>query len=480
MNLLLEAHGPRIAGRTPWVVGAEQRVPVLDGTLRRYVNLDNAASTPALREVMETVGEFMHWYSSVHRGAGFKSRVATQAYEDARRIALDFVGADPRSHVAIFGKNTTEAINKLAARFGFGAGDVVLASQLEHHSNDLPWRAHARVEHVRADALGRLDEAHLEQLLAREAGRVRLVAITGGSNVTGHLPDIHRIAERAHAAGARIFVDCAQLAPHRAIAMRALADPAHLDYLAISAHKMYAPFGSGVLIGQRDTFERGAPEQRGGGTVLFVSPDEVSWAPTPERDEAGSPNVVGAVALAAAMQALARQGMERLAQHEAMLTAHALARLARIPGLRVYGDAEPAHALERLGVISFNLEGRPHALVAAMLSTEFAIGVRNGCFCAHPYLVHLLGLDAAEIGQRRAEIAAGDRRAMPGMVRISFGFYNTIADVDALADALECIARGGCAGVYEQDRCSGDYEAFGFRPDLAAHFRMRAAAGALR
>ena len=183
MNLLLEAHGPRIAGRTPWVVGAEQRVPVLDGTLRRYVNLDNAASTPALREVMETVGEFMHWYSSVHRGAGFKSRVATQAYEDARRIALDFVGADPRSHVAIFGKNTTEAINKLAARFGFGAGDVVLASQLEHHSNDLPWRAHARVEHVRADALGRLDEAHLGQLLAREAGRVRLVAITGGSNV---------------------------------------------------------------------------------------------------------------------------------------------------------------------------------------------------------------------------------------------------------------------------------------------------------
>jgi cysteine desulfurase/selenocysteine lyase len=455
------------------VVGAEQCVPVLDGTLRRYVNLDNAASTPALHEVMDTVNGFMHWYSSVHRGAGFKSRVATQAYEDARHVVLDFVGADPSTHVAVFGKNTTEAINKLAARLELGADDVVLVSQLEHHSNDLPWRARARVEHVRADALGHLDEAHLDVLLERFAGRVRIVAVTGGSNVTGHLPDIHRIASKAHAAGAQIFVDAAQLAPHRAIDMRALDDHEHLDYIAISAHKMYAPFGTGVLIGRRDTFERGAPEQRGGGTVMFVSQDDVTWAAAPDRDEAGSPNVVGAVALAAAIQALTHEGMDRLAQHEAMLTAHALAGLAAIPGVRVYGDADPAHTGDRLGVITFNIEQLPHALVAAILSTEYAIGVRNGCFCAHPYLMHLLGIDAAEAAQVRRDILAGDGRAMPGMVRISFGLYNTLAEVDAFVDAIAVIARGEFAGVYTQDK-TGEYAAVGFAPDMAAHFALPA------
>ncbi|HSV69052.1 MAG TPA: aminotransferase class V-fold PLP-dependent enzyme [Methylibium sp.] len=468
------------ANLAPRVVGAQQRVPVLDGTLRRYINLDNAASTPALREVKDTVDQFMHWYSSVHRGAGFKSRVATQAYEDARHIVMEFVGADPATHVAIFGKNTTEAINKLAARVDLGADDVVLVSQLEHHSNDLPWRARARVEHVRADALGRLDEAHLDVLLERFAGRVRIVAVTGGSNVTGHLPDIYRIAVKAHAAGAQIFVDAAQLAPHRAIDMGALDDPAHLDYIAISAHKMYAPFGTGALIGRRDTFERGAPEQRGGGTVMFVSHDDVTWAAGPDRDEAGSPNVVGAVALAAAVQALAREGMDRLAHHETMLTAHALTRFATVPGVRVYGDADPARAADRLGVITFNVEGLSHALVAAILSTEFAIGVRNGCFCAHPYLMHLLGLSAVEAADVRRDILNGDARAMPGMVRISFGLYNTIAEVDAVVDALAVIARGEFAGVYMQDPASGEYAAVGFAPDLALHFRLRTLRAATR
>ena len=461
-----------VAGHDSRVVGAEQPVPVLDGTLRPYINLDNAASTPVLREVMETVERFMHWYSSVHRGAGFKSRVATQAYEDARHIVMAFVGADPATHVAIFGKNTTEAINLLAARLGLGADDVVLVSQLEHHSNDLPWRARARVEPVRADALGRLDEAHLDVLLERFAGRVRIVAVTGGSNVTGHMPDIHRIAAKAHAAGAQIFVDAAQLAPHRAIDMRALDDPEHLDYIALSAHKMYAPFGTGALIGRRDTFERGEPHHRGGGTVMFVSQDDVTWAAAPDRDEAGSPNVVGAVALAAAMQALSREGMDKLARHETELTAHALSRLSKIRGVRVYGEADPARAADRLGVITFNVERHAHALVAAILSTEFAIGVRNGCFCAHPYLMHLLGLSATEAAEVRKDIVNGDARAMPGMVRISFGLYNTIADVDAFADALELIVRGEFAGVYTQDEASGEYAALGFAPDVAEHFSL--------
>src|SRR5258706_15233256 len=175
------------------IVGSQQRVPVLDGSAGLYINLDNDASTPALPEVMDTVNEFMSWYSSV-RGSGFKSGVATRAYEDARRIVMEFVGADEREHVAIFGKNTTEGINKLANRLSLSQDDVVLVSQMEHHSNDLPWRAVARVEHIRVDAMGRLDEEHLDHLLATFAGRVRLLAVTGGSNVTGFMPDIHRLA----------------------------------------------------------------------------------------------------------------------------------------------------------------------------------------------------------------------------------------------------------------------------------------------
>ena len=208
------------------IVGINRCVPRLDGSLRPYINLDNAASTPVLRDVLDTVNHFMEWYSSVHRGTGFKSRVATQAYEDARTTVGRFVGADPKDHIVIFGKNTTEAINKLSYRLALTPEDIVLVSQLEHHSNDLPWRARAQVEHIGVDAQGRINEAHFDQLLAKHARRVKLVAISGGSNVTGDIADIHRLAVKAHAAGAQIMVDCAQLAPHRAVNMGALDDPA--------------------------------------------------------------------------------------------------------------------------------------------------------------------------------------------------------------------------------------------------------------
>lgn len=458
------------------IVGIERQVPLLDGSQRTYINFDNAASTPVLREVLDTVNRFMEWYASVHRGSGFKSRVATQAYDDARAIVARFVGANARDHAVVFGKNTTEAINKLSYRLPLNRDDVVLVSLLEHHSNDLPWRARARVHHIGVDARGGLDEEHLDRLLAEHAGRVKLVAVTGGANVTGCMPDVHSLATKAHAAGARILVDAAQLAPHRAIDIGALDDPAHLDYVALSAHKLYAPFGTGALIGRRDTFECGEPEYRGGGTIDFVSTDSVAWTAAPERDEAGTPNVVGAVALAASIQALQAIGMAAIAAHETQLTRHALGRLAAVPGLRIYGDAEPQRAPHRLGVIPFRLGALSHQLVAAALSAEFGIGVRNGCFCAQPYLAQLLGLGPAEARQIQARIAASDRRDMPGMVRISFALYNTHDEVNALGAALEAIARGGFRGRYAQDLSSGECAAAGWRPHLENYFSLQARA----
>src|SRR5574341_1400750 len=359
-------------------VGLEVEVPLLNGTCQPYVNLDNAASTPPLKAVQQAVDRFLVYYSSVHRGTGFKSQLSTHAYEDARQVVLRFLGADAQDHTCIFGKNTTEAINKLARRFPFTPQrDVVLVSGMEHHSNDLPWRAAARTIHVGLTPDGRLDEADFDEQILRYRDRLALVAITGASNVTGNILPIHRLAEKAHAAGALILADCAQLAPHRKVDMRPLDDPAHLDFVSISAHKMYAPFGTGALVGRRDIFERGDPDMTGGGTVEIVTLDDVVWAGPPDRDEAGSPNTVGAVALATAILQLEAIGMETVAQHEATLTEYALKRLPEVPGIIILGDSDPARAAHRLGVIPFGLQGVSHFKVAAVLGYEFGIGVRR-------------------------------------------------------------------------------------------------------
>ncbi len=454
-------------------VGLDVETPLLNGSSRRYINLDNAASTPSMLAVQQAVDRFLRYYSSVHRGTGFKSQLSTHFYEEARRTVLDFSGAAEQEHTCIFVKNTTEAINKLARRFPFTSQrDVVITSGMEHHSNDLPWRAATLTIHVELTPDGRLDEVDFDQKLSAYKNRVALVAITGASNVTGYLNPIHRLAEKAHAAGALIFVDCAQLAPHRKVDMLRLENPSHLDFVAISAHKMYAPFGSGALIGRKDIFAQGDPDQRGGGTVEIVTLDDVIWAEPPDRDEAGSPNTVGAVALAAAIRQLQKVGMEVVARHEAELTAYALQKLPQVPGLHLYGDTRPETAAERLGVLPFMLEHVPHFLAAAVLGYEFGIGVRSGCFCAHPYILHLLGLSPDQARMVRQHMLVHDKSQMPGLLRASFGLYNTRQDVDALVDALTHISRGDYQGRYTQVVASGEYLPANWQPDFSAFFSL--------
>lgn len=454
-------------------VGLEAHIPLFEGDCRCYINLDNAASTPPLKAVQQAVDDFLVYYSSVHRGTGFKSQLSTHAYEQARRITLDFVVADPTVHTCIFGKNTTEAINKLAHRFPFTPErNIVITSGMEHHSNDLPWRTIAHTIHVHLTPDGRLDEQDFDAQLASYGNHVALVTITGASNVTGFLNPIHRLAEKAHRAGAMIMVDCAQLAPHRKIDMLPPDDPAHLDFVSLSAHKMYAPFGTGAIVGRQDIFEEGDPDMTGGGTVEIVTLDYVVWADPPDREEAGSPNTVGAIAMAAAMRQLKAVGMDEVARHEAELTEYALERLPSVPGIHIFGDTDPRRAAERLGVIPLLLEGAPHFLAAAVLGYEFGIGVRSGCFCAHPYILHLLGLTPEEAHAVRDRMLAGDRSEMPGLIRASFGLYNTKDEIDFLVDALTHITRHEYKGQYIQERATGEYKLIGWQPGFDEYFRL--------
>lgn len=452
------------------VVGSDIQVPLLDGTQVRYVNLDNAASTPPFVSVHKVVNEFAPWYSSVHRGSGYKSLISTQLFDEAREVLLDFVGADPKQDVVIFGKNASEAINKLAHRLPFNPGDVVISTMMEHHSNDLPWRAVAQVVYVGLNEDGSLDLEDLQVRLDENRGKVRLVAITGASNVTGYVNPVHEIARMAHAAGAWIFVDGAQLFPHRKIDMGAWGEPEHIDFLALAGHKAYAPYGAGALIGPYEVLNQGEPEYRGGGTIELVTLDEVRWADTPERDEAGSPNLIGIIAMAAAVRQMKELGMETLASHEADLTSYALERLNAIPGLIIYGSSDPKRVQDRLGVITFNLEGKHHALVAAALSFEGGVGVRNGCFCAHPYVIRLLKVSEEEFQRFRGEVIVKNRSNIPGMVRASFGCYSQRADVDRLVEQVERISDKGIQADYRIDPVSGSYFPVGYSVDKLRHF----------
>jgi selenocysteine lyase/cysteine desulfurase len=276
--------------------------------------------------------------------------------------------------------------------------------------------------------------------------------VTGASNVTGEVWPLAELAAVAHHYGAELLVDAAQLAPHRAIDMAATG----IDYLALSGHKLYAPFGAGALVARGRALERGEPLLHGGGAIELVTLDDVVWADAPERFEAGSPNVVGAVALGAACRLLGQVGMAAVAAHERGLSARLAAGLARVPGLvplRMWDDP----TVDRVGLQTFDLEGHRHPLLAAILSAEHAIGVRHGCFCAHPLLTHLLGVPREELERLRADVRAGARVQLPGAVRASFGLGTTAEDVDGLVDALAEIAHSGPRWGYVHDSARDEY-----------------------
>lgn len=432
------------------VAGINQVVPTIHKKKVRYVHFDNAASTPALLPVLQEMEEFMGWYSGVHRGTGYKSLVSSRVYDDCHQIIGRYLKTDMDKNVVILLKNTTEAINKLSYRLQLSANDIVISTMMEHHSNDLPWRKKAVLKYAEVDGQGILDVNDIEKKLKHHYPRVKLLTVTGASNVTGHTNDIHRLAELAHAYRAQIMVDGAQLIPHQQVDIKADHDPRHIDYIAFSGHKLYAPFGTGVLIGPRNTFLTGEPEYVGGGTVDMVTREHAFWANLPDREEAGSPNLVGAFTLAKTMQYLEKIGMDHLACHESQLVDYALRELKQVPGLIIYGSSP------RVGVISFNMKGFSHAQLGAILCFEAGIGVRTGCFCAQGYVRRLLG-EKEDLNN----LAAYENKEMdrlPGMVRISLAAYNTHAEIDNLVDWLKKIAKNKKHYqknyVFSPDQCS--------------------------
>jgi cysteine desulfurase/selenocysteine lyase len=446
------------------VVGIDVQVPLLSGGTHPYVSLDNASSTPTFRPVAEKVDEFMQYYSNVARGTGFKSQIASWAYEESRDTISRFMKADPETDTVILTRNTTDSINRLAILFPFKPDDVVLATRMEHSSNSLPWRRRARVVEAGLNPDGSLDLDDFAAKLKEFRGRVALVTVTGASNVTGWVNPIHQLARLAHEAGAKIAIDAAQVAPHRPIDMRKADDPEHLDFVAFSGHKTYAPYGAGILAGDKSLLRAPEPAIVGGGVADLVTPHSVVWRDLPSREEAGTPAVVGAVAMAAAINLLAAVGWEALIEHEAELTRYALTRFSRMSGVKVHGKTQTDNLEDRIGTICFSMDGKPAQLVAAVLAYEAGVGTRCGQFCAHPYIFALLGISDADAEKLYERASCGSLADMPGVVRASLGLYNNRTDVDTLCNCLEAIAQGKHE-KYDCDPRTGEFRPHG-RPGL--------------
>ncbi|HXW47685.1 MAG TPA: aminotransferase class V-fold PLP-dependent enzyme [Streptosporangiaceae bacterium] len=400
------------ARRRPAVLGQDLLVPLADGRTVTYANLDYAATAPCLAVVADTVSELLPWYASVHRGAGAASRRCTREYEQARETIADFLDARADDYI-IFTRNTTDALNLLAR--ALPAGTRVIGWDGEHHANLLPWPRASRLP-VPADAAEL--PAQLAAALAAAGGTDPiLVTVTGASNVTGEVWPVAELAAVAHAAGARIAVDAAQLAPHRAVSMTA----SGIDYLALSGHKAYAPFGSGVLAGRADWLDAARPYLAGGGATAYVgTPSEVRWHSGPARHEAGTPNLIGAVALAAACIQLASADRDALTADEHALTDQLRTGLAALPGvqeLRTFGSGH-----DRVGIVTFAVAGMEASEVSEHLAAAHGIGVRDGQFCAHPLARRLLAEASERAGQPLGDYA----------VRASMGIGSTAEHVERL------------------------------------------------
>ncbi|MFJ5994307.1 aminotransferase class V-fold PLP-dependent enzyme [Streptomyces sp. NPDC092370] len=443
------------------VLGRDVTVPLVTGGEVTYAALDYAASAPALQRVWDDVAAYAPYYGSVHRGAGYLSQLSTDLFENARRTVAEFLDCREGDQV-IFTRSTTDSLNLLAA--ALPADCQVFVFETEHHAALLPWR-NARVTCLDAprsprEAVETLERALAGRSVSTEGGHgPALVCVTGASNVTGELWPVRELAAAAHAHGARIVLDAAQLAPHHPVSVAGL----DVDWVAFSGHKLYAPFGSGVLAGRADWLRAAEPYLAGGGASRKVGRRDdggvdVEWHDSAARHEAGSPNVIGAYAVASACKALTEAGFDTLVAREQYLIRAVREGLAGVPQVRflsLFGDDAP-----RVGVLSFVVEGWNSSHFAAALSAEYGIGVRDGLFCAHPLVRTLLGSDPQSQGE------CGSPEAVPGekslnAIRVSFGAGTPDEHVERFVRAVRELVTDGAKWNYrtEDGRCVPDTSA---------------------
>ncbi|WNI15177.1 aminotransferase class V-fold PLP-dependent enzyme [Actinacidiphila sp. ITFR-21] len=435
------------------VLGRDVRVPLVTGGEVTYAALDYAASAPALQRVWDDVAAYAPYYGSVHRGAGYLSQLSTDLFEQSRATVARFLGCRPDDEV-VFTRSTTDSLNLLAAVLP--AGTQVYVFDTEHHASLLPWQRgeDAHVTWLSAPRTPEQAVAALDVALHGAPKGPKLVCVTGASNVTGELWPVRKLAAAAHRHGARIVLDAAQLVPHQAVDITAL----DVDWVAFSGHKLYAPFGSGVLAGRPDWLRDAEPYLAGGGATRKVARRvdgqlDVEWhTAVAARHEAGSPNVIGAYAIASACRALTEAGYDRLVTRERQLLARLREGLATVPEVRVLSLFGEDSA--RVGVLSFVVQGWNSSHFAAALSAEHGIGVRDGLFCAHPLVRTLLDSEPDEPGECGAPDAAPGERSL-NAIRVSFGAGTPDEHIDRFLDAVTTLVKDGARWSYrtENGRC---------------------------
>lgn len=418
-------------------IGLDEKVCDSNGHCIDGINFDNAATTPPIKSSIEYIEKLSNTYASIGRGTGQKAEITTNLYKESKNFLMSFFNIkDKEKYVVIYVNNTTEGINKLAKTLKKQPNEIILTSRMEHHSNDLPWRNRGQVEYIDVDENGRLKIEQLEEKLKINYGRVKYVSLTGASNVTGYINDIHFIAKLVHTYGAKLIVDGAQLVPHRKVNISGNTDDEQIDFLVFSSHKIYSPFGVGVIIGLKEDFANSTPDYLGGGTVELVLDNEIIYLPPPDKNEAGTQNFLGVMGLINSLKTIDTIGYDYIEKHEHALLEHTIKGLNSIPSVINYGDTKDIS--DRLGIATFNLENMYHHNVAEILAKKKGISVRHGWFCAHPYCRRLMNVSEKEA----KEFLEDPTKKMLGMVRVSFALYNSIDEVNMFLNVLEDISLG--------------------------------------
>lgn len=419
-------------------------VRTASGVERPLVYLDHAASTHPPSTVVRAYAQFLEReYANVHRATYALARAATDRFDAAFHVCSEFVGGNLDEGCVVFTANTTQGCDLVAHAVARLPGKVMV-TDLEHHSNDLTYRRAGEVVRARITSEGRLDMDHVEELFRRE--RIKLLAVTGAANVTGWMPPLRRLARLAHEHGAHIAVDAAQLVAHVPIDVRA-GDPAEsIDFLITAGHKAYAPFGVGFVYAKRAILDAADPYMPGGGTASTVSESGVEFLRSPDRHQGGTPNIAGAIAFAEMLRYLKAVGMHRVREHELELMRIAWPALKTMGGITLYG---PDALEERVGIVTFNVDGVSDMLTAAVLGEEFGVAVRNGRFCAHVHAANLM---------RNQGGFTVEGNTPPSAVRASFGLYNDKGDVERLLEAIRAVHDHAWKGTY-RTRKSGMVEA---------------------